>query len=105
MNNVLAGLIYKCCPVYLDDIGIASPTFEQHLVDLQEVLSRLESAGLTLKLNKCQFCLSELTFLGRYRVTPEEISSSPKKVEAVTEFKTPTDVKQVRGFLGLGYYR
>ncbi len=105
MNNVLAGLIYKCCAVYLDDIVIASPTFEQHLVDLREVISRLESASLTLKLNKCQFCLSELTFLG-YRVTPEVISPSPKKVEAFIEFKTPTDVKQVRIFISLtGYYR
>ncbi|KAL0151699.1 hypothetical protein M9458_052998 [Cirrhinus mrigala] len=55
MNNVLAGLIYKCCAVYLDDIVIASPTFEQHLIDLREVLSRLESAGLTLKLNKSYY--------------------------------------------------
>lgn len=67
MNSVLAGLIYKCCAVYLDDIVIASPTFKQHLIDLWEVLSRLESAGLILKLNKCQFCFSELTFL-EYRV-------------------------------------
>ncbi len=38
----------------------ASPTFEQHLVDLKEVLTRLESAGLSVKLEKCQFCRSEL---------------------------------------------
>lgn len=37
MNNVLAGLIYKTCAVYLDDIVVASPTFEQHLTDLEEV--------------------------------------------------------------------
>lgn len=105
MNNVLAGLIYKCCAVYIDDIVIASPTFEQHLMDIKEVLSRLASAGLSLKLSKCQFCLNELVFLG-YRVTPDGVSPDPKKVEAVTEFKTPKDVKQVRGFLGLtGYYR
>lgn len=36
MNNVLAGLIYKLCAVYLDDIVVASPTFEQHLIDLEE---------------------------------------------------------------------
>ncbi len=38
----------------------ASPTFEQHLVDLKEVLTRQESAGLSVKLEKCQFCRSEL---------------------------------------------
>ncbi len=55
MNSVLAGLIYKSCAVYLDDIVVASPTFEQHLIDMREVLTRLESAGLSVKLEKCQF--------------------------------------------------
>ncbi len=59
-NTVLADLIYKSCAVYWDDIVAASPTFEQHLVDLKEVLTRLESAGLSVKLEKCQFCRSEL---------------------------------------------
>uniref|UniRef100_A0A3B5QSD1 ribonuclease H n=1 Tax=Xiphophorus maculatus TaxID=8083 RepID=A0A3B5QSD1_XIPMA len=105
MNNVLAGLIYKSCAVYLDDIVVASPTFEQHLHDLEEVFNRLKSAGLSLKLSKCQFCLTELTFLG-YRVTPSIIHPDPDKVRAVTEFKVPTTIKKVRQFLGLtGYYR
>lgn len=72
MNNVLAGLIYKTCVVYVDDIVVASPTFEEHLKDVEEVLHRLRTAGLSLKLKKCQFCLSELTFLG-YRITPSGI--------------------------------
>uniref|UniRef100_A0A3B3D9F3 ribonuclease H n=1 Tax=Oryzias melastigma TaxID=30732 RepID=A0A3B3D9F3_ORYME len=105
MNNVLAGLIYKSCAVYLDDIVVASPTFEQHLFDLKDVLDRLKSAGLTLKLSKCQFCLSDLSFLG-YRVSPSGIHPDPDKVRAVKEFVTPASVKQVRQFLCLtGYYR
>ncbi|KAL6471539.1 hypothetical protein MHYP_G00201890 [Metynnis hypsauchen] len=72
MNTVLAGLVYTCCTVYLDNVVIASPTFEQHLLDLGQVFSRLESAGVSLKLGKCQFYLDELKFLG-YRVTPQGI--------------------------------
>uniref|UniRef100_A0A3Q1C3U8 Gypsy retrotransposon integrase-like protein 1 n=1 Tax=Amphiprion ocellaris TaxID=80972 RepID=A0A3Q1C3U8_AMPOC len=105
MNSVLAGLIYKTCAVYLDDIVVASPTFEQHLVDLEEVLERLQTAGLSLKLKKCQFCLKDFTFLG-YRITSSGISPDPDKVKAVKEFNVPTSVKNVRQFLGLtGYYR
>ncbi|KAL7836385.1 hypothetical protein AOLI_G00276690 [Acnodon oligacanthus] len=105
MNTVLAGLVYKCYAVYLEDVVIASPTFEQHLLDLEQVFSRLESAGLSLKLGKCQFCLDELKFLS-YRVTPHGILPDMDKVKAVTEFLVPTDVRQVRQFLGLtSYYR
>lgn len=64
MNMVLAGLIYKSCTVYLDDIVVAPPTFEQHQREFKEVLARLRSAGLSIKLDKCQFCRKELTFLG-----------------------------------------
>ncbi len=105
MNSVLAGLIYRCCAVYLDDIVVASPTFKQHLEDLREVLSRLKSAGLTIKLAKCQFCRKDLTFLG-YRVCPSGVLPDQDKMKAVMDFKTPVNVKQVRQFLGLsGYYR
>ncbi|KAI4897785.1 hypothetical protein NFI96_003241 [Prochilodus magdalenae] len=105
MNTVLAGLIYKCCAVYLDDIVIASPTFEQHLLDLREVFLRLEKAGLTLKPGKCQFCRKELKFLG-YKVSPDGILPDSDKIDAVLKFPVPTDVKQVRQFLGLtSYYR
>lgn len=68
--------------VYLDDIVVASSTFEQHLADLKEVLERLKAAGLSLKLKKCQFCLSELTFLG-YSVTASGIKPDMDKIKAV----------------------
>ncbi len=86
----------------LGDIVVASPTFKQHLDDLREVLSRLKSAGLTIKLAKCQFCRKDLTFLG-YRVCPSGVLPDQDKMK---DFKTPVNVKQVRQFLGLsGYYR
>lgn len=103
MNSVLAGLIYKTCAVYLNDIVIVSPTFEQHLTDLEKVFNRLQAAGLSLKFKKCQFCLSELTFLG-YRITPSGVKPDPDKIKVVKEFNAPSDVKQVRQFLGLTGY-
>jgi len=84
---------------------VASPNFEQHLTDLKDVLSRLESGGLSIKFAKCQFCRSELTFLG-YSVNSKGILPNEDKVKAVTDFRTPTNTKQVRQFLGMtSYYR
>lgn len=47
MNIVLAGLTYKCCVVYFDDIVIASPIFPQHLEDLNEFFTCLADARLS----------------------------------------------------------
>ncbi|CAF3658765.1 unnamed protein product [Rotaria socialis] len=55
MDIVLAGLKWQCCLVYIDDVVIFSPTFEQHIVDLEKVFQALQSANLTLKASKCTY--------------------------------------------------
>src|SRR5437763_10525680 len=64
MHEVLGNLIYTKAPVYLDDIIIHSETFEQHLEDIQEVFDRLRDAKLMSKESKCEFCATEIKFLG-----------------------------------------
>ena len=57
------------------------------------------------KLNKCQFWLDRVTFLGHV-ISAEGVSEDPHKIEAVVSWKPPKNVSEVRSFLGLaGYYR
>ena len=53
MENIFQGL--AGVSVYLDDILVTGKTTEEHLANLEGVLSRLETAGLRLKQNKCAF--------------------------------------------------
>ena len=46
METILAGLTRKICMVYIDDILIFSRTFEEHLSHLEQVMDRLDRAGL-----------------------------------------------------------
>ena len=48
MDSLLQGL--KHVIVYLDDILITGTTYEEHLKNLEEVLERLQKAGLRVKL-------------------------------------------------------
>lgn len=105
MDIVLAGLKWQCCLVYLDDIIVFSATFKQHLEDLRKVFTALSDANLTLKTSKCNFCRSELKYLG-HLVTSEGIKPDPALVETIIKFNQPTSIKEVQSFLGLtGYYR
>ncbi|CAF4569907.1 unnamed protein product, partial [Didymodactylos carnosus] len=105
MDLVLRGLKWSCCMVYLDDVIIYSPTFEQHLIDIDNVLNRIKESGLTLKPSKCFFCRRELKYLGHI-VSADGIRPDPDKLEAVRSFSVPSKPKDVRAFLGLtGYYR
>ena len=62
MEATLQGLPIVC--VYLDYVLVSGKTQEEHLSNLNEVLTRLESAGLRLKEKKCTFCKPEVTYLG-----------------------------------------
>ncbi|CAF0842311.1 unnamed protein product [Adineta steineri] len=105
MDVVLAGIKWQSCLVYIDDIVVFSPTFEQHLQDLSAVFDRLSAAGLTLKASKCDFCRKELKYLGHI-ITPNGIKPDPGLVDSVKCFPQPQKVKDIQAFLGLtGYYR
>lgn len=104
MNRVLADWLGKCCLVYLDDIVIYSTSFSQHIQDLRKVLLCLRNAGLTLKLQKCHFCLTEVKFLGHV-VTPEGVKADTAKTEAIQNFPIPKNLKELQRFLGMsGWY-
>ena len=105
MEEVLRGLAREKCLIYLDDVLVIGRTYEEHLDNLREVFTRLSRAGLRLKPSKCNLVRCKVEFLG-YIVSGGGISADPKKIRAVTEYPTPTDVRGLRAFLGLlSYYR
>ena len=105
MDSVLGGLKWTCCLVYIDDIIVFSPTFEQHRKDLQSVLRRLIQANLTIKLAKCEFVRDCLPFLG-FIASKTGIQPDPNKISAITTWPTPTTKEDIASFLGLsGFYR
>jgi hypothetical protein len=72
---------------------------------LRKVLEILRENKLYAKLDKCEFWLKEVIFLGHV-ISAGEICVDPGKVEAVLKWEKPTSVTKIRSFLGLaGYYR
>jgi len=105
MDLVLSGLIWVSCLVYLDDVIIYSATFEQHLERLAAFFDRFRRAGLKLEPRKCQLFREQVRFLGHV-ISAAGVSPDPSKVETVQQWPTPTNVSEVRSFLGLAsYYR
>ncbi len=105
MSTVLHGLIGNTASVFLDDILIVSPTKEKHFKKLDLVFSRLTSAGLKAKLEKCHFLKGQVIYLG-HQIDRHGLRTVQSKVDAVKNFPVPTTAERVRSFLGLtGYYR
>ena len=105
MENVLAGLNFEICLLYIDDIIVYSKDFHSHVNHLDAVLQRLQEAGLKVSPKKCDFFKDQVAFLGHI-VSQEGISTSPDKVSAIKEWPVPKSVTDVRSFLGTcSYYR
>ena len=101
IETVLQGI--SDTSVYIDDILVTGATEEQHMQNLDEVLTRLEEAGLRLKQDKCQFLLSEVEYLGHV-LSAEGLQPSQKNVQAIQKVPTPETVTQLKSFLGMVTY-
>jgi hypothetical protein len=105
MNRTLATKLRKCALVFFDDILIYSKTYSSHLTHLSEVLQLLLDNQWKVKMSKCSFASQSVSYLGHV-ISLAGVSTDESKIIAVRDWPTPTDVKQLRSFLGLaGYYR
>ena len=103
MSQVMRGLHWKRCLVYIDDILVFGHDFESALQSLE--LIRVAEYGLQLKSTKCNLFRSSVPFLGHI-VGRAGLECDPSKVSAVANWIPPTTTKGVREFLGFtGYYR
>ncbi len=104
LNQIIQQL-KACCFVYIDDLIVASESIPEHLSDLDELLTKVEAYGMTLRGEKCHFASSEVKYLG-ILVSKEGSRPDPKKISSITELPTPNTVHAVRSFLGAcSYFR
>ena len=95
-HHVLRRLVWKICLVYLDDVIIYAPNFDEYLIRIREVLDRLKQSNLKLKPKKCTFGQTRIKFLGHI-VTPEGVNTDPNECQVIQDFP----LKHLRSFLGL----
>ena len=95
----IAGLrapIPRYPPLWEDD--------EEHLNNLSLVLEKIYQAGLRLKRSKCQFMKEKIVALGRV-LSGQGIQPSTAKLEAIQNDPAPSNVTELRAYLGLiNYY-
>jgi hypothetical protein len=91
--------------VFLDDILIFSKTLADHERHVRLVMDKLRAAKLYAKESKCEFFKTEVEFLGHI-VGRDGVRMMQDKVQAISDWPTPSKVGDVRAFLGTaGYYR
>lgn len=105
MSRLFEGMLNDFVFVYIDDILVASESFEQHLVHLRRIFERISEASLKLKIAKCYFVAEELPFLGHI-LTRKGVKKDVDKIRPILDFPVPDTRKKLHSFLGfMTYYR
>jgi hypothetical protein len=103
--EILAGLLYSGCEVYMDDAMVYGSTEEEFILNLRRVLERFRDRGITVKASKCSFGMSEIEYVGHI-INAEGVSFSDEKLRTLFDTPKPRYLQQLKAFLGLAnYYR
>ncbi|GBG67806.1 hypothetical protein CBR_g930 [Chara braunii] len=98
-------VIGRIVVVYLDDILIFNKSIEEHLKHLEEVLTILKKMQLHLNLEKYEFGKDSVIHLG-HRLSAAGLEPESTKVEVISNWPQPVNIREMRSFLGLpSYYR
>ena len=89
--------------VFIDDILVYSKSKKENEEHLRMVLEMLREKKLYAKFSKCEFWLDEVSFLGHV-VSKDGVMVDPSKIETVKNWVRPTNVSEIRSFVGLARY-
>ena len=84
----------------VDDILSYEADYQSHIYNVWEILKKCRDYGITLNPDKFKFASEEVNYCG-YVLNNEGFTPESTKVKAITEFKTPTNLKELQSFMGL----
>lgn len=103
MDTILRGLHNTVC--FIDDVLIGGKTLEEMINNLVAVIVRLNEYNVRVKLEKCQFFVDKVKYLG-HEISQNGVQARKEKLQALLKAPKPENISQLRAYLGLvNYYR
>ncbi len=103
MHSILGRRIGKICWVYIDDILIFGESWEEYLDNIKNILKCLKEVNISAKAAKTYFGYSRIKALGHI-IGEGQVKPDPKLIEKLIQYPVPTNIRQLRRFLGLTNY-
>ncbi|XP_052888447.1 uncharacterized protein K02A2.6-like [Anopheles moucheti] len=100
MDKMLVGI--RGVSSYMDDIIVGGRNQKEHDEVLDQTLNRIQDYGFTIRVEKCFFNKKQIKYLGHI-IDSNGIRPDPAKIEAIVNLPPPSDVSEVRSFLGAVY--
>ncbi|WJZ82828.1 hypothetical protein VitviT2T_002553 [Vitis vinifera] len=105
MLSIFSDMVEIIMEVFMDDLTIYGEDFGDCLSNLETILQRCIEKNLVLNWEKCHFMVEKGIVLGHI-ISRKGIEVDKAKIEIIVNLPPPTNVKEVRQFLGhAGFYR
>jgi len=89
---------------YVDDVGVGSASWSDHLSHLRQFLNVICNNGMTLNLAKCKFAQTEVKFVGHF-IGSGTRKPDPQRLEGITNMSRPRTKFELRKLLVAFSYR
>ena len=91
--------------IFMDDVIVHGNTHDELTAHVSEFLQTCKNENLHLKISKLTFETQEVDFLG-YKIKSGQYSPCPIKMAAIKDWPAPTNLKELRSFIGFcNFYR
>ncbi|CAJ2511912.1 Uu.00g075370.m01.CDS01 [Anthostomella pinea] len=105
INDTLYEFLNRFASAYLHNILIYSKNLKEHRKQVRKVLEALRTANLHIDIGKCEFHTTKTKYLGLI-ISTDGIGMDPEKVDALLDWESPRNVKDLQHFLGFAnFYR
>ena len=105
INNSLHEYLNVFCTTYLNNVLIYSTDEKEYTKQMLKVLKQLQDHELQMNVNKCEFSMKRIKYLGLI-ISTDSISMDLEKVQCILNWEMLNLVKDVQAFLGfLNFYR
>ncbi|KAI3516249.1 hypothetical protein L1887_15160 [Cichorium endivia] len=105
MVSIFSEYVEEIIEVFMDDFTVYGDSFNHCLQNLTKILQRCIDTDLVLNYEKCHFMVDKGLILGHV-VSKNGLEVDKAKIDVIKNFPYPTNVREVRSFLGhAGFYR
>ncbi|GKC31851.1 DNA-directed DNA polymerase, partial [Tanacetum coccineum] len=98
-STIFHDMVEDFMEVFMDDFSVFGNSFDCCLANLDRMLARCEETNLVLNWGKCHFMVKEGIVL-RHKISGAGIEVDRAKINVIAKLPYPTNVKEVRSFLG-----
>ena len=100
MEKKFCNLEHCILPPFYDDVIIKGEMFQQPMVNVRLVLTKVRESGFTLNALKCKFFETRISYLG-HLIENGHISLAPDKIKAIIDFPVPNNTYAICRFIGM----